>query len=1179
MCDQREKVKNKKTDGKSQQIKHHHIKQNHRQQQHHHQQHRIHQSENDYKDMHSTEEESLLSDCLPHQHHSHRYYNKQNHGQLSLSETSFTSSYDSSSTSSSSTTTSSCSSSSSSSCSSASSSSLSSESSTDGSDTFLLRRPQHSQSCNNISEKQKCIEEDTTPLTGNRRHVGKQKQTKDDSSNNGFKQGTQKKTHDSFRKSKSMEALSHPSEKEGYATQEEQERRKIEVKKNLMKEKMKFSAFLNEITRQVLSPMRLTTLGVTDARKASDTEATSVRSRKSESSLDRSRRQRSRPVSADSVNSNQNSRTHLSKSTSPRNHRSHGSPDSSIHMQSRPRSCTDINCLERHPSWSQTSQRCSHSPYYKQRRGRNQGERTHQCHHHSDRYSPSYHKYPHNKGHHHHRRCHSPVFYPDCGDRDISSHHNKHSPFNHYDDNSDGDHYGVSTPQNRANYRDLAIHQQDDHHFHYQGYYSHGHVPRHRDRDFATHHCEQRRNQAPAQRQIHDSSSSHHKDHQNKGHHHSNHFKTKRPTTPRHGSQAQISDHSKSNSKHHHADHHDLAQHHNLKDHQQHYRRHVDHHSGGGLHRDHQQAQPSDFDLHCHGEQHRSSHQRQHGNHHSPNPRDNQGDEQNESRQLDKKENKRSYPEQRHGVHHSPNRPHYHEDKHSRNLEDHQSKGHQHQQRDKHNNSDNDHRQHHHGEHKSPNSHLQHETHHSRAHQTHHGDMNHSEPHQTCFKNAPEHQDKRMNRESDGSLPPHQKKEVLNCKLDSSKKMSGPCGRAEEQTDFTGPSIPHESTHEMDKIMVLEKENEGLQQNLLKQTVKMECFGDFLNSHKLLEEELQRTRAELSDLTESFKILHENCSSTQQTNSLLEQKLNSVTKSMEGERERLSRRISALTEQLASAKFANNVDTLNVNSVLNKSNDHFLPDDAINQLMLPLAPPPVQFMDIQNYEKIKVAGQEQSLGSVPEEEESDWSEMGDEIPRFILTGSNRSQTWMPRDGDMDKDSESGGEDIVRLQSPRPLQIPHLQFTIHNEMFPAPPAIACPSSLPGESAFRITTSQNLGSTILIRSASLEEIPLACRQMSKELRGTEAMMDLHHPEDDTNSDLDNEIIHHWRTNNNRDGKLSEPESAPCSLQSVEQMLHQFMYEPQPSEGISQSRSELHGWTEGMAEEVLGGEQTQL
>ncbi|XP_077402814.1 uncharacterized protein LOC144036222 isoform X2 [Vanacampus margaritifer] len=1054
MCDQQQKVKNKKTDAKSQEMRRHHSKQNHRHPHHHH--HKFHQSDEDNQDTHSTAEDSLLSDHLPHHHHHHSHHYR--HDQLSLSETSFTSSYGSSSStfSSSSTTASSSSRSSSSSTSStsASSSSLSSESSSEGSDTFLLRRPQHSQSCTNISEKCKYVEEreDAAPLIGNRSHVGKQKPPKGKSAHNVSKQDTQKKTHESasFRKSKSMEALTRPLEKDGHANEEEEERRKNQVRKNLMKEKMKFSAFLNEITRQVLSPMRLTTLGVTNAQKANSSEPASVRSRKSETNTDRSQQQRSRPVSPDSVESSQYSHSQLSKSKSSHHHhrrRSHRSPDSTNHAQARPRSCTDISCPDRHPSWSQTSQHRSPSPYRKPHRK--------PCRHHSDRRSPSYHKYPRGKSPHRHRRRYSPIFYPSQGDSDSSSyHHDKRSP--------------------RTDYRDPTFHQQGDGHYRY---HNRGNLPRYGD-----HHRDEQQNRAPAHHQIRNSASQHHKDHPGKSHHHSNHLNTKRPTTPRHGNQAQDN---KPYSKHHHGNHHGIDQHHNFRPGIHNHGAH-----GDGGHHPHQKAKPNEF-----GEHHRASH---HGSHHSPNRQRHRGDDRKEVHQPDNEESQNSYHEQRSGRHHSPNQDdlNTHEDHHHR---DHHSPNGQHPS---------SHRQHHHGDHKSPNNHHQHEGHHIRILRNQHGDSRQHEPHQSkhLAKNKPENEDKHVhiNKESAPSLPPHQKKAVLSSKMDSTRKMTSPSGRDEEQTDFTGPSIPQEPTHEMDKIMTLQEANEGLQQSL----VKMECFGEFLNSHKLLEEELQRTRVELSNLTESFRILHENCSSTQQTNNLLEHKLNFMTLSMEGERERLSRRISALTEQLAGAKFVN-MDSLNVTSVLNQTNEHLHPDDAISQVMLPLAPPPVQFMDSQNYEKVQIAGQEQCLGSVPEEEESDWSEMGEEIPPFILTGSNRSQAWM------DKDSESGG-------------------------------------MTGDSTFRITPGPNLGSTLLIRSASLEEIPLACHQMPKELRGTEAMMDLHRPAHEASDDLDNEIIHHWRTNK-RDGRGSEAESAPCSLQSVDQMLDRFMCEPQAGEGM--------------------------
>lgn len=249
-------------------------------------------------------------------------------------------------------------------------------------------------------------------------------------------------------------------------------------------------------------------------------------------------------------------------------------------------------------------------------------------------------------------------------------------------------------------------------------------------------------------------------------------------------------------------------------------------------------------------------------------------------------------------------------------------------------------------------------------------------------------------------------------------------------------------------------------------------------------------------------------------------------------------------------------------------------------------------MDSHNYGMAKAGGQEQSLGSVPEEEESDWSEIGEEIPRFILTGSNRIHAWRHQDGDLDKDCESGGQESVRLHSAQLRQIPHLQFTIHSEIFPAPQTKACssgftnlPEVMTGEGQYRI--SPNLGSSILIRSTSLEEIPLACHHMQKELRGTEAMMDLHHPGDEMMEDLDNEIIHHWRTNNDREAAIARPVESRTSeadrslacLQSAEQMLSHFMCERQSSEGKSQGRAEVHGWTGGIPDEVLKGERTQL
>lgn len=53
---------------------------------------------------------------------------------------------------------------------------------------------------------------------------------------------------------------------------------------------------------------------------------------------------------------------------------------------------------------------------------------------------------------------------------------------------------------------------------------------------------------------------------------------------------------------------------------------------------------------------------------------------------------------------------------------------------------------------------------------------------------------------------------------------------------------------------ILQEQNVGLHQNLLETAVRMECLGEeFMSSQKLLEAELQRTRMELSSLTERFK--------------------------------------------------------------------------------------------------------------------------------------------------------------------------------------------------------------------------------------------------------------------------------------------------------------------------------------
>ncbi|KAK2879743.1 hypothetical protein Q8A73_023555 [Channa argus] len=282
-------------------------------------------------------------------HHSctHHYHHKQNRRHVSLSESlsspsdsSSSSSFYSSSSSSPSSSSSSSSSFSSSSSTSSSSSSLSSENSSE--DRCPLKKPQHSQSCTDISGKHSYFDEgdDTAPLINKRdylnRHATKNRREREKSSQCGTTQGTLKNSqkiikgsgnYGSFRKSKSMEALTRPKEQEGHGKvdEDEQEKIKSEARKNFMKEKIKFSAFLNEITRQVLSPMRLTTLGVTDAQRPCSPGLSSVKSGKIESSIDNPGQERSWPGSADSVSSRKYSHTsrhssRLSQTTVPQIH-------------------------------------------------------------------------------------------------------------------------------------------------------------------------------------------------------------------------------------------------------------------------------------------------------------------------------------------------------------------------------------------------------------------------------------------------------------------------------------------------------------------------------------------------------------------------------------------------------------------------------------------------------------------------------------------------------------------------------------------------------------------------------------------------------------------------------------------------------------------------------------------
>ncbi|KAI4871680.1 hypothetical protein NFI96_031114 [Prochilodus magdalenae] len=380
---------------------------------------------------------------------------------------------------------------------------------------------------------------------------------------------------------------------------------------------------------------------------------------------------------------------------------------------------------------------------------------------------------------------------------------------------------------------------------------------------------------------------------------------------------------------------------------------------------------------------------------------------------------------------------------------------------------------------------------------------------------------------------------------------------------------------------MLQEQNEDLHNTLRQTAVRMECLGaEFITGHQLLESELQRTRVELGSMMDKFIRLQDNYSSTQQTNHLLEKKLHCVAESMDEEREKLNHRISELTEQLSAAKTTiQSLETINVTSMLQDALvKHFKSDDPLKPFKPPVAPPPLQFMDSDHYDKDSVTGDEQSLGPLPEEEESDWSEMGDETQhcglRSLEGGHHCGTAFFPwrqgpgrvlradqyGRGDGDTESESGGEEVARGCG---LQIPHLQFTIHPETLPVPLADASLSRFkqslggPGGESHHFPPGRHLGSPIRILSASLEGINstgLPQHEHHGQLKCTEGMMDLHRPQGGAAEDSDEEeLVRNWKRANKQDsegggkgGKKGglEPVGGLESRESAQRMLNHFI-----------------------------------
>ncbi|CAL9685833.1 unnamed protein product [Knipowitschia caucasica] len=203
-------------------------------------------SDNESHDTHSTEEDCVFNDPPRDRRHHRSRFDRQSHRSFSTSSTSITSSSSTSSVSSSSVSTSSPSTSSTS-----STSSPSSSSDTDSDSSSPRVEPRHYRSCTDIPKKERYFDEcdDTAPLLAKGEHV-ERNQKQDSVPKHGSSQGKCKISRDgNVRKAKSMESLARTQEKEPQ-DDAEQEKRSNEARKNIVKEKIKFSAFLNEITRQ-----------------------------------------------------------------------------------------------------------------------------------------------------------------------------------------------------------------------------------------------------------------------------------------------------------------------------------------------------------------------------------------------------------------------------------------------------------------------------------------------------------------------------------------------------------------------------------------------------------------------------------------------------------------------------------------------------------------------------------------------------------------------------------------------------------------------------------------------------------------------------------------------------------------------------------------------------------------
>ncbi|XP_041093967.1 uncharacterized protein LOC121306292 [Polyodon spathula] len=317
-----------------------------------------------------------------------------------------------------------------------------------------------------------------------------------------------------------------------------------------------------------------------------------------------------------------------------------------------------------------------------------------------------------------------------------------------------------------------------------------------------------------------------------------------------------------------------------------------------------------------------------------------------------------------------------------------------------------------------------------------------------------------------------------------------------------------------------------------------------------LEAELQRTREELQSLSDRYRRLQEDFSSSQQTSQALEEKLHSAVLSVELERKNQNQRISELMEQLCSAQNTIcTLETINIPTLLQQVlGKHFLElEDHIDQSLLPPAP----FMDPAHSEpELRPAGlsnQSQGrMGPVPEEDESDWLEKGgEESVRAGLGGGGRARVtafspWSDLQQEVrpqtSRESEGATEEVRRFS--HTLKVPHFEFCTPHESLPVPcldaPAPRGPPAddrrdrgywnRPREAASQAHRgcSGSLASPLRLLSTSLEEIRLTAglsqhgQPADRHLKPREGLQDLQRPPGDSPEDSDDsESFRGWRT----------------------------------------------------------------